>query len=87
MWWTSTVRKRYATERDFAHIRRNQEQSNQLLVSMDKDLGNSTDHIIQTLSLKLDINQQHLTEIKALLLTRLGDDSYHSNKKHGPNAF
>ncbi len=80
MWWTSTIRKRYAIERDFAHIRRNQEQGNQLLVSIDKDLGDKTDHIIQSLSLKLDINQQHLTEIKALLLTRLGERMYSSKR-------
>ncbi len=54
LWYKGSVEKRYAAERDFAHLRRNQEQISNALATIDKFLDD-----------KLDEQRGELKEIKA----------------------
>lgn len=38
IWLSQSVRKRYAAEREFEHVKRNQEQIHSLLITIDDDL-------------------------------------------------
>jgi hypothetical protein len=58
LWYKGSVEKRYAAERDFAHLRRNQEQISNGLAAIDKFLDD-----------RLDEQRGELKEIKALCLS------------------
>jgi len=46
-YWNGAVRKRYAAERDFEHLRRNQEQILQMLKLLDDDLGDVKTELVR----------------------------------------
>jgi hypothetical protein len=60
MWWKGSIEKRYAAERDFSHLRRNQEQISNSLGLIDKEL----DERFHNLNMEL-------VQIKSLLMAIL----------------
>lgn len=47
LWLSNSVRKRYAAERDFEHIKRNQEAVTQLLGQLDDDIKDLRTELIR----------------------------------------
>ena len=78
-WWSGSIKKTYAAERDFLHLKRNQEMITQGITDLEDEMRNYTDRISERFSTKLDRTHDELGEIKALLLAHLGIDM--SNKK------
>ena len=84
LWYKGSVEKRYAAERDFQHLRRNQEQMSDAIASIDKFLDD-----------RLDEQRGELKEIKALcisvsqrfeiILTRLEANSAIFARKQRPD--
>lgn len=73
-WFSAAVRKSYAAERDFQHLRRNQEQLSDGIAQVLKDY----DHKFQLTKKELDEIEVQLIEVKGvlnLLLVRLTGDS------------
>ncbi|NEP17819.1 MAG: hypothetical protein F6J97_13090 [Leptolyngbya sp. SIO4C1] len=60
-WWRAAVRKQYAAERDFNHLKRNYEQMSANIAALVKDSDGRFDHI-----------DLELVEIKAILSAHLG---------------
>lgn len=58
LWYKGSVEKRYAAERDFAHLRRNQEQLGDAIAAIDKFLDD-----------RLDEQRVEMKEIKAYCLS------------------
>lgn len=58
LWYKGSVEKRYAAERDFQHLRRNQEQMADAISSIDKFLDD-----------RLDEQRGELKEIKSLCIS------------------
>lgn len=73
-WYSSAVRKSYAAERDFQHLRRNQEQLSAGIAECLKEF----EHKHQLTKKELDEIEVQLIEVKGvlnLLLVRLTGDS------------
>lgn len=54
LYYSGSVRKRYAAERDFEHLKRNQESIQQMLTMMDDSIGDLRTEIIRLTS-RLDL--------------------------------
>lgn len=57
-WYRSSVQKNYAAERDFAHIRRNYEQAQQALNSLQEDNDRVREILIEMKSLMLAMSNR-----------------------------
>lgn len=74
LWYANSEKKKYAAERDFNHLRRNQEQFVQAFTLLEDNLGKNTENIKELIRISSERNQHDLVEIKALLLSQLGAD-------------
>lgn len=72
LWWSGSIKKNFAAERDFGHIKRNQEQINQSLLHLDQKISETTDNITEKIQARLDSISYENRDIKALLLANLG---------------
>ncbi len=66
--WAASVQKKYASQRDFEHLKNNQRQISEAVANIDKDMDDlkQTMHAIHTLTM-------HIPEIKAFILAKLPD--------------
>ncbi|MFK0730926.1 MAG: hypothetical protein ACIWVG_07105, partial [Gloeotrichia echinulata HAB0833] len=56
LWYANTEKKKYAAERDFAHLKRNQE-----------SISEGIDHLLTELDRRLDTIERDILEIKSCL--------------------
>ena len=59
LFFTNSVKRRYAAERDFGHLKNNL-----------KDLTDNLDHLFSELDRRLDAQDKNLLELKAYLIGR-----------------
>ena len=76
-WYRSTVRKQYASERDFNHIRNSIAQLAQAIADQDK----FTEEQLSRLNSRIDTLNSTLTEIKVYLLAKMGDNTIGRGKR------
>lgn len=60
-WYTSAVKKKYAAEREFQHLRRNQEQ-----------IQTGLNDLVQEVDRRFDGIDQHLLKIEAYMIRNTG---------------
>jgi len=63
LWYANTEKKRYAAERDFAQLKRNQE-----------SISGSIDQLLSELDRRMDIIERDLLEMKSFLIRKNKDD-------------
>ncbi|WP_204150826.1 hypothetical protein [Leptolyngbya sp. CCY15150] len=76
-WYRSTVRKQYASERDFNHIRSSIAQLAQGIADQDK----FTEEHLSRLSNRIDTMNSTMTEIKVYLMAKMGDNTIGRGKR------
>lgn len=70
-WYRSTIRKQYASERDFNHIRNSIAQLSQAVADQNK----FTEEQMSRFSDRLQAANYTLIEVKSLLIAKLGDST------------
>lgn len=70
-WYSASVRKRYAAERDFKHLLRSFEQLTQAIAAQNDDLDEKVDRINRRLDMMATIQ----TEIKTYLLAKFSGET------------
>lgn len=70
-WWSASVRKRYAAERDFGHIRNSIDQLSHAVADQNK----FTEEQMARFSDRLQAANYTLIEVKSLLIAKLGDST------------
>lgn len=68
-WYRGMVRKRYAAERDFEHLRRSFEGLSGAIASQSRDIEEELDRLHR----RLDTMNATQTEVKVFLMAKLGE--------------
>ena len=74
LWYTNSEKKKYAAERDFNHIRRNQEQLQTSLDTLLKEIEFSLENLSKEIDRRFDVVERDILEIKTILGLNRHDD-------------
>ena len=63
LWYVNSEKKRYASERDFAHLKRNQE-----------GISEGIAHLLSEMDRRLDLIERDILEVKTFLFRKIRDE-------------